>query len=397
MTSVWAVTRKKTRTIIGIMSGTSGDGVDIAIVRITGSSLATKFRVISYSTYPFDQEIKNALFELFDEASYSAQKLCLMNYVLGEVFADAALREVKRADMTMDDIDAVASAGQTVFHMPVPEQVGKIRTRATLQIGEPTVIAERTRKVTVAYFYPRDVASGGQGAPLSGFGDYIIYRDPVKSRAIQNIGGIANVTLIPAGAKWDDLIGFDTGPGNMLIDCVTKLATGGTQAYDKDGRLAASGRVDPELLGRLMDDPYLKMRPPKTTGRERYGEQYGKEVYAAGISMGLTPADIVATVTAFTAETIACSYERFFPKGLRPDEVVVGGGGALNPVLMDHLKRRLPYAAVKTHEDFGIPGKAKEALYTALMANETLSGGAANVPSITGASRRVPLGVVVPA
>jgi len=288
----------------------------------------------------------------------------------------------------------VGSHGQTVYHIPDSRREGGRKVCSTLQIGEPSVIAERTGITTVADFRPRDVAAGGEGAPLVPFADYFLFAHRRLTRAVQNIGGIANVTYLPAGGSVADVLAFDTGPGNMMIDRVVHHVTRGRAGYDAGGRLAARGKVHAPLLARLLSHPYLQRQPPKSTGREMFGVQFTDTVYRKALLRGLAPLDILATVTAFTACSIADAYNRFLPR--MPDEVILCGGGAENAALVGLLRQQMPAAKVRRTDDLGIPARAKEAVSFAILAAATVRGQANNVPSATGARRAVVLGKVVP-
>mgnify|MGYP000114835124 CR=1 FL=1 len=389
------VYRKKVRRVVGLMSGTSADGVSAVLVEISGSGLRTEFRILAYETYPYPPEIRRMIFELFNPSRGSVDKVCFMNFVLGELFARAAIRVTESAGYTMEEVDLIGSHGQTVYHIPQVRGVDGVRTRSTLQVGEPSVIAERTGVLTIADFRPRDVAAGGEGAPITAYVDYLIFRSDSVSRAIQNIGGIANVTFIPRGASIDDIVAFDTGPGNMLIDAVVQHLTSGEMMYDEDGVMASRGMVSEELLSWLMEHPFIKRRPPKTTGREDFGEHFAMRVVEKAERMGVHGNDLVATVTAFTARSIAHNYREFLEPICKVDEVVVGGGGALNRCLMRMLKEELRGVKVSTHEDYGIPAQAKEPLAMAILANEAVSGNFNNVPTATGARKRVVMGKIL--
>ena len=320
------------------------------------------------------------------------------NFALGEVFAQAVLDLAGSAGVRLDEIEAIGSHGQTIWHQPRPAAWGGMEVNSTLQIGEPAVIAERTGITVVADFRVRDMAAGGQGAPLVPYVDYLLFKDAQLARAIQNIGGIANVTYIPSGRECEagpeTVVAFDTGPGNMVIDAVVKALSGGRQAMDRDGRWAAAGRVQADFLADLLAHPYFAIRPPKTTGREEFGEQYAAGVMAAAQARGLAAADTVATVTALTARTIADAYKAFLPA--LPDQVILGGGGARNPTLRSRLRDELPGVAITSHEAFGIPDEAKEAMAFAILASECLDGQSNNLPSATGARRPVVMGKIVP-
>lgn len=365
---------KPERLVIGLMSGTSVDGIDAALVRIQGGGPGVKLHTEHFATYPFEPAVREAIFTLFRPETAHVAQICQMNFVLGEVFAQAALQLMADAGVKREQVDLIGSHGQTVWHEPNPVDAAGISTRSTLQIGEPAVIAERTGVVTVADFRVRDIAAGGQGAPLVPYLDYCLLRHDKLNRATQNIGGIGNVTYLPAGCGAEEIRAFDTGPGNMIIDALCSELFG--LSFDRDGAIAATGRVDEALLAELMAHPYLAQQPPKTTGRELFGVQFARQ-----LTRRAAPADLVATATAFTARSIADSYRRF----LGPvDEVMVGGGGARNPVLMRMLAEALPDSRVMTHEAVGINSDAKEAIAFAVLANDCVLGLTTNVPGATG-------------
>lgn len=382
------------RLVAGLMSGTSADGVDAALVEIRRSGGVLSARLVAFRKTVYPDSLRRAIFDLFRPEKTNVVGVSQANFALGEVFAQAVLDLAEQAGLLPGDIDLIGSHGQTIWHQPRPAPWGGVDVTSTLQIGEPAVIAERTGITVVADFRVRDMAAGGQGAPLVPYVDYLLFRDDVLARAVQNVGGIANVTHLPAGGGPGDVIAFDTGPGNMVIDAVVKTLTGGRQTMDRDGRWAASGQVSADFLAELLAHPYFAARPPKTTGREEFGEQYAARVVAAAGARGLSAADTVATVTALTARTITGSYRRFLP--VLPDQVILGGGGARNPTLRLYLQEELPGVAVLSHEDFGIPDEAKEAMAFAILASECLDGRPNNLPSATGARRPVVMGKIVP-
>lgn len=382
--------KKKRIRVAGLMSGTSADGVDVAIVDIAGRHV----EVVAFDMQPYPAKLREPIFGLFQPETSRVDDICHMNFVLGEVFATAVLETVKKKRIPLDSIDLIGSHGQTIYHIPQGRRFGRQLVRSTLQIGEPSVIAERTGITTVADFRPRDVAAGGEGAPLVPYTDWVLFADRRKTRAVQNIGGIANVTYLPASGGIEDVLAFDTGPGNMIVDRVVRLATKGRQSYDAGGRMAMRGRVVDRLLGELMRHPYLRRTPPKTTGREAFGVQFTDAAYAKAIERRIAPADIVATVTAFTARSIADAYRRFLPKPV--DEVILCGGGAWNESLVKMLRKELPSAKVAAMDEYGISVDAKEAVSFAILAHETIRGRANNVPSATGARRPAVLGKIVP-
>lgn len=375
--------------VAGLMSGTSADGVDAAIVDIARGGAA----VLAFETFAYRPALRRELLELCRAETARVDDICRLNFALGEVFAEAVVKLAARGGIALDSIDLIGSHGQTVRHLPGRRSGGR-RTGSTLQIGEPSVIAERTGITTVADFRPRDIAAGGQGAPLVPYADYVLFRHARLGRAVQNIGGIANVTYLPAGCGVDGIVAFDTGPGNMIIDRVVSLASRGRRRYDRGGRAAARGRVNEPLLAELMRHGFIRRRPPKSTGREEFGWHFAEAVYRRARRRRVGVADILATVTAFTAESIARAYRRFLPG--RPDEVILCGGGARNRTLVAMLRERLRDAKVIVSDDLGISADAKEAVSFAVLAAATIRGLAGNVPAATGAKRPVVLGKIIP-
>lgn len=379
-----AVAARPVRTVLGMISGTSADGINVAAVRIAGQGADARMNVLATRTHPFPPGLRERLLVLTDGGS--AREICELNVVLGELFAEAA----SSVAASVGEVDLIGSHGQTIYHIPP----GGGRPGSTLQIGEAAVIAERTGILTVADFRPRDMAAGGMGAPLVPYADYVLFRDPTRSRVIQNIGGIANATILPAGGGLGEVFAFDTGPGNMVIDALVQRYF--DRPYDEDGSVGVRGRVNAGLLAELLEDEYFSVLPPKATGRERYGEPYTQRVAARGEALGLPADDLVATVTALTADSIIINYERFvFPR--HPiDEVVVGGGGARNRALMARLRQRLAPRTLLTTADLGIDSDFKEAVAFAILANDAVMGLATNVPSATGARHPVILGAIIP-
>lgn len=375
------------RRIVGLMSGTSLDGIDAALVEITGGIPYESLRQIAFYTRPYTANERARIADLL-RPDVPLPTLLHARMWLGELFADAALQVITMAAMIPTQVDAIASHGQTIWHIPPqPGQLG-----ATLQLGEPCVIAERTGVLTVADFRQRDLAAGGQGAPLVPFADYLFFRNDTRSIAVQNIGGIGNVTWLPRAGDLSQVLAFDTGPGNMVIDAL--VAHYGRGTFDRDGAMAAAGQVDDVLLAELLTLSYFAQPPPKSTGRELFGTAYADALLARAAARGLSPEDAVATATALTAESIARAYRDFL---LGPvDEVILGGGGSYNATLRAMLAARLPGVLVLTHEDRGISSEAKEAIAFALLGHATLCGMPANVPSATGARHPVVLGKIIP-
>jgi anhydro-N-acetylmuramic acid kinase len=375
------------------MSGTSADGVDAVVAEITSSGCQLRARVLAHVHRSFSPVMRQRILHLCLHGTVA--EICELNFVLGEQFARAARAVIRRAKRKPGDITAIGSHGQTIHHLP------NARTPSTLQIGEPAIIAERTGITTVADFRVRDMAAGGQGAPLVPYADWALFTDKTRPRIVQNIGGIGNLTFLPPRAELADVIAFDTGPGNMVIDALVTALSRGRQSFDRDGRCAARGCVSEKLLAELMTHPFLRRRPPKTTGREEFGEVFLQRLLASARRLRLRPEDMIATATALTAASIADAYKRFvFPKltsGERSAlQIVLGGGGARNPTLCQMLAERIGAGQLLTHEDFGIANAAKEALAFAILAHETLLGKPGNVPNATGARRAVVLGKIVP-
>ena len=380
---------KPEKLVIGLISGTSLDGVDAALVQISGAGLATGLQLRHFCSFPYPEGLRGELLELSTPGRGSVDQLCRMNVLLGEIFADAVLQLLDEAGVSAGEVDLIGSHGQTMHHLPAPVTRYGYALRATLQLAEPAVIARRTGIVTVADFRPADLAAGGEGAPLVPYFDFLRFRSPEKTRVLLNLGGIANLTLLKQNAALEGLIAFDTGPANMVIDSLAQHFF--QQDYDRNGAIAASGTVSRELLDELLQHPYFRKSPPKSTGREAFGKAYCDALIAA--APGLSPADLVATATELTIETVWRSYRDFL--AAEPlDELIVGGGGAKNQVIMQRLQSRFAPAAVRPSDDFGIPHDAKEAVCFAVLANETIAGNAGNVPVATGAAARVVLGKI---
>jgi len=388
--------QKDTRRVIGLMSGTSADGIDVALARISGSGQSLQAYVEAFKTVPYDSSVRRAITALFAPDA-PVVDVCRMNFTVGRLFGDAALSLLRDLDLSPAEIDLIASHGQTICHLAPGGPHAEPGQGATIQIGEPAVIAELTGITVAADFRARDMAAGGQGAPLVPYADYVLFHDREKTRAVQNIGGIANVTFLPAGAGIEDVVAFDTGPGNIVVDALVSAITGGEMRFDEDGALGALGRVDDTLLGWFMGHEFIAREPPKSTGREEFGGEFLHEVLRKAEANDISAEDLLATATAFTAESIAVSYRRFLPPGYEIDEVILGGGGSYNATLRRMLQERLPTVDILLHEDFGIRSDAKEALAFALLGNETMLGRPANVPSATGARHAVILGKITPA
>ena len=368
------------RICLGLCSGTSADGVDAAIVRIVGSGPEAKLHLLGHATYPFTEGLRRRVRELG-----GVKEVCELNFSLGETFAEAAIGLVRSAELELTDIDLIGSHGQTVYHLP-PFLAG---VPSTLQIGEGAVIAERTGIVTVSDFRVRDVAAGGHGAPLVPYLDQLLFRVPDRVRALQNIGGIANVTAV--GGPLAVPIAFDTGPGNMILDQLAPRASGGRLRVDQDGELSRMAEPLPGLLAELLTHPYLALTPPKSAGRELFGEGFCDVLWERH---GHEPLRLMATAAAFTAASIHQAYERFLAPAVKVSEIYLSGGGGKNPTLVGLLRRHFAPIPIQPLSDLGMPAEAKEAVTFALLASECLSGSPANMPSVTGARRPVVLGKI---
>lgn len=368
---------------IGIMSGTSLDGVDAALVKITGINEETKVELIAFETLEIPEKIDQQIRKSFSIESSNSALISSLNVGLGELFADAAIKVSESAGIDLKNVDFIASHGQTIYH--IPEETEKHRA-STLQIGEAAVIAEKTGCTVISNFRPRDMAVGGQGAPIVPYSEYILYRHEERTRLLQNIGGIGNVTVLPPHASLNDLVAFDTGPGNMIINELSQHFY--DEPYDKDGEHAKQGQVNEKLLEDWMSHPFILREPPKTTGREEFGLQFVQKYLNR---YTLSANDWLATATMFTAKSIAKSVEKFMTE---KTDLIIGGGGSYNPLLVQRIQEALPKVSVIRQEDLGLSSDAKEAVAMTILGNQTLHRQPSNVPSATGASKPVILGSV---
>jgi anhydro-N-acetylmuramic acid kinase len=377
--------------IVGLMSGTSLDGVDAALVEVEGTTEeAVSAKLVRALTLPYDEARREAIHAAI--AAGSAEALCSLHADLGEWLAEAAIRVCDDAGVALERVAAIGSHGQTVWHRPP----AGARRGATLQLGDAATIAERTGCAVVSDFRTRDVAAGGHGAPLVPWADRLLFSVPGRARALQNIGGIGNVTWLPPQGSDEAAFAFDTGPGNALIDAAVELATDRRLGFDRDGALAARGEVDGELLADLLRHPYFAAEPPKSTGREEFGRPFVVRLVEAMRPEGDRDwLDLVATLTELTARTIADAYARWLvPRGVH--EVVITGGGARNPTLVGRIRALLAPLPVVDAAELGIDADAKEAVAFALLAWAHLHGIPANLPAATGAAGSRVLGSLTP-
>jgi anhydro-N-acetylmuramic acid kinase len=381
---------KPARLVIGLMSGTSADGIDAALTRISGCGMETSVELCSFLFIPFPAAVREKILYVAGGGGVDAAELCRLKTLLGQLYGEACLALCRQAGVGPDQVDLVGCHGQTVWHIPQPEEYLGRTLAGTLQIGEDALIAQAMGCPVVGDFRVRDMAAGGQGAPLVPYTEWLLYREAERTVALQNIGGIGNVTVLPAGCALEEVTAFDTGPGNMVMDALVRRLTGGERSYDEGGRLAAAGTVSRPLLAWMLSDPYLERNPPKTTGREVYGERYVRRLLAEAERMGVDLRDALATATRFTAEAVAVGLERFAPA--RPERLVVGGGGSWNETLLAHLRDCLPGCEVITNEELGLSSDAKEAVAFAILANEAVFGVCNNAPAATGAGAPVVMG-----
>jgi anhydro-N-acetylmuramic acid kinase len=412
---------KRPLLVLGMMSGTSADGIDAALVRISGKPPNLKIKLRGHVTQNFPAAIREEILRVAEQKPITPGEFSQLHARLGKIYADAALTACKKLKISRTKIDLIGNHGQTIFHQGTPTNFLAAKTASALQIGDGSILANLTGITTVSDFRPADIALGGQGAPLVPFADYALYRRPKVGRVALNIGGIANITVIPANAKPSDVLAFDTGPGNMLIDALVSHFTHGRVCYDKDARLASQGKLIPKILETLMKDPYLQQKPPKSTGREYFGAAYVKKLIELGRRYHARPNDLIRTATIFTVLSITDALHRFILPKIKIHQLIVSGGGSNNPLLMAQLAALLtsfPVGArhvypgslgampalpnseasanieVLPPSDFGVPIDAKEALAFAVLAYETFHQRPSNLSSATGASGPAILGKI---
>ena len=415
--------------VIGLMSGTSVDGIDAAIVEVSGHGLETAVNLIAFETFSFPSGVPQRILALCHPDTARVDDICEMNFYIGYLFAEAVKHILKKSGMSTSDIALIGSHGQTIHHLPrnpntdynanatetrslkrsgrrvygkereisnPPHRTARnVKRPSTLQIGEPAVIAHETGIPTIADFRVADMAAGGQGAPLTSYTDYLLFRDSVKTVGLLNIGGIANITVLPVNCSPDVVSASDTGPGNMCIDAVIREITEGTERYDKAGERAAQGTPYQPLIDTWLKHPFFQLQPPKTTGREMFGNTFAMECLEACRSHRLSDNDIIATLTELTVRTITDYIQQFVAEQNPIDVLYVSGGGVHNQTIMRRLGELLVDTAVEPVDNSGISSDAKEAIAFAVLANETLHGQYGNLPSATGASVRKILGKFV--
>ncbi|WP_152397521.1 anhydro-N-acetylmuramic acid kinase [Paenibacillus guangzhouensis] len=385
------------RYVVGLMSGTSVDGIDAAVIQIRGiPGESPQVELIAFENAAYPAAVREEIFGLFDPVQATVDKVGKMNVLLGELFAEAALAVIASAGLTPSDIAVIGSHGQTIYHAPDMERMHGFDVHYTVQIGEGSVIAARTGIPCVSDFRPADMAVGGQGAPLVPFTEYLLYREMHRTMLLQNIGGIGNVTVIPAGCAPELVYAFDTGPGNMLIDGVAQRLYPGQLTMDIGGAIARTGSIDAGLLHLLQQEEYYALALPKSTGRERFGSSYIDTLLRYAEMHGISAENIVTTVTKLTAWSIGDAYRRYIRVRHPADVLLVGGGGSYNPTLMDFLRQEMEPMGVQvmTQEQVGLSSDAKEAIAFALLADYTMARQPNNLPAVTGAKRSVVMGKI---
>lgn len=385
------------RYAVGLMSGTSVDGIDAAVVQISGfPGEPLHVNLIAFENTAYPTKVREDIFSLFDPAKATVDRIGSMNVVLGELYAEAALSVIAKAGLDPGEIEVIGSHGQTIYHAPHFEHNNGYNVHYTVQIGEGAVISARTGIPCVSDFRAADMAVGGQGAPLVPFTEYLLYREVHRTLLLQNIGGIGNITVIPANCAPEEVYAFDTGPGNMLIDGVVERLYYGQQMMDTGGAIARKGRIDADLLRLLQQEAYYALPLPKSTGREQFGSSYIDWLLGYTQEHGIAAEDIVATVTMLTAWSIGDAYRRFIRIGNPADAMLVGGGGSYNPVLIEFLRQEMEPMGVQvlTQEQVGLNSDAKEAVAFALLADYTIAKQPNNLPNVTGAQRAVILGKI---
>ncbi len=389
---LYNLSNKKSKLAVGLMSGTSLDGVDAVLIEITGSGTNTKIKQLGFITYPFPAGMREMILRNAEFKGGNVTEICQLNFLISLVYVDAIKALCKKVKIPIDKIDLVGSHGQTVHHLPQNTELFGYSFKSTLQIGDPSVIAKKTGILTVGDFRTGDVALGGQGAPLVPYFDYILFHSDEKNRALLNIGGISNFTILDKNGTGADVIAFDTGPGNMLIDQLAKKFF--KVEYDKNGDIAASGSVNDKLLNDILKhDEFVNTIPPKSSGREYYGKNFVSRLTRK--FKNLPHEDWLATVTDYTAFAIYRNYDSFVKDETAIEELFVSGGGSRNKNLMRALKKYFGRkVSVKNVRNLGISSDAKEAICFAVLANETVSGNSSNIPRVTGAEKATILGKI---
>ncbi|MFA5011222.1 MAG: anhydro-N-acetylmuramic acid kinase [Ignavibacteria bacterium] len=384
------ILKKSDRLIIGTLSGTSVDAVDVVLARFRGRGVNVKIDVLNYNEYRIPAEIRKYVLMVSSKESGYVDDVCRLNFLLGKFYARCINRFIKNNKINYDEIDVIGSHGQTIHHLPLTEKFGNIRYKSTLQVGDPSVIANDTGITTIGDFRTADAGVMGSGAPLVPYLDFVLFRSNTKDRIILNIGGISNLTYLPVRCEFDNVTAFDTGPGNMMIDYLTKRFYG--IEYDKDCNISMRGIVNEKVLNDILNaDAYFKMKPPKSTGREYYNYRFIEDILKK--SKNVRHEDILRTFTEYTALSVSVSIKKYL-KVKKNFDLYVSGGGANNSIIMNGLRKYNKDAAVKRVSNAGITASNKEAILFALLAHETLNMNCTNLKSVTGAKKNVVLGKI---
>tara|TARA_B100001750_G_scaffold237431_1_gene242544 strand:+ start:884 stop:2068 length:1185 start_codon:yes stop_codon:yes gene_type:complete len=378
--------------IIGLMSGTSADGIDATVINLRETDDKLSFSVLAFDTISFEDGLREHIMEVSDPKTSCIDELCRLHFELGELFAAAAFKVVQSAGLTITDIDLIGSHGQTVQHLPDRKERFGVETGATLQIGDPSVISQRTGVVTVGDFRAADLARGGQGAPLVPYVDYLLFKHPQRSRGLLNLGGIANLTILSAAPEPSNVIAFDTGPANMLIDAIAMSET--SRPFDKDGSGARCGNPSEELVESVLSMPYFERSPPKSTGRELFGASCVASLISTGAKHRLGANDLLATATEITIRSVRDAYYQFVEPKIPLDELIVSGGGAKNRFVIERLGQVLSPVEVTISDKYGISSDAKEAVAFAILAAQTVKGKPGSLSTATGADKPSVLGKI---
>ena len=381
---------KDTRLICGIMSGTSVDGIDVAVARISGGGRGTRVEVVAYTETYYPEEVQQLVFSNAEASTSNVNDICVLHTAIAHLYADAVKELCEEAGMNVQSIDLIGIHGQTIHHLPEPTQIGRHLVRSSLQIGSGPTLAALLGVPVLSDFRAADLAVGGQGAPLVPYVDYLLFRSSEEHRVMVNIGGISNITWLGAGCSEDDVIAFDAGPGNMIVDALVRKLYG--REYDEGGAIARSGRVNPDLLAWMRGHEFFRLEPPKTAGREIFGTEFVGNFLQIATELDVqAPADMIATASECTVQSIVGAARAINPKSESFD-LYLCGGGARNQFFREGLTFSLPHARMKQLSELGVDADAKEAVSFAVLANEWLQGNAANMPRVTGARRKVILG-----
>lgn len=377
---------------IGLMSGTSMDGIDAVLISIKGTGLNTTYKQLGFITLAYSSDEKKELLNLASGNTGGSKTLLKMDVYLGKKFRDAAVLLCNKSCINKNEINFIGSSGHTFYHLPVKTKYLDKEVQGSFQLGEPSFLNEEFNIPVVSDFRVRDMAAGGQGAPLVPYTEYILFRSATENIALQNIGGIGNITILEKNCDSNQVKAFDTGPGNMIIDNLISIFTNGKLSYDEDAKIAKKGSLNQNLLDYLLDDDYLYLEIPKSTGREKYNNEYVNNILQYSKKRQIPFEDIIHTVTFFTAKTIEIGINNFAKTNL--DKLIIGGGGSHNPVIIKSLKSLLPTVKILTFEDIGLNSDSKEAVAFAILANETINGITNNLTSVTGAKHPVIMGKI---